>query len=114
LEAKDWLKYSFVQQKHHVPRLKKYLAGRAFFFYMPNVARTPVRWTLAHFLKELFDYYFPTNFRTIQQEKFFEFSQRGSAVQDYRHALEELGSSVGNISSCDIAIYFWQGANHYL
>jgi len=114
LEAKDWLKYSFVQRKHRVPRLKKYLAGRAFLFYMRDVARTPERWTLAHFLKELFDYCFPTNFRTIQREKFLEFSQRGSAVRDYRRALEELARSVGNISSRDIAIRFWQGTDRYL
>jgi hypothetical protein len=34
LEAKDWLKLSFIQRKHRVARLKKYLAGRTFHFFM--------------------------------------------------------------------------------
>ena len=75
LEAKDWLKHSYIRRKHRVARLKKYLSGRAFMFYMCDVAHEPKQWTLAHFLEELFNHCFPMNFRTIQREKYLAFTQ---------------------------------------
>jgi len=114
LEAKDWLKHSFVQRKHRVSRLKKYLGGRAFLFFMRDVAHEPNKWTLARFLEGLFNYCFPTNFRSTQREKYYAFSQRGHPVRNYRRDLEELANSVRRISPRDFVICFWQGAEHYL
>jgi hypothetical protein len=82
LEAKDWLKHSYIQRKHRVARLKKYLAGCAFMFFM--------------------------------REKYLAFTQRGHPVRNYWRDLEELANSVGRISSHDLAIRFWQGADKYL
>ncbi|KZT24426.1 hypothetical protein NEOLEDRAFT_1067049, partial [Neolentinus lepideus HHB14362 ss-1] len=67
LEAKDWLRLSYIRKKHRVSRvyqrLKKYLGGRAYTFYMRDVARKVRKWSLKRFLEELFNYCFPVNFR---------------------------------------------------
>ncbi|TFY52877.1 hypothetical protein EVG20_g10362 [Dentipellis fragilis] len=114
LEAKDWLKLSFIRHKNRVACLKKYLSGRAHSFYMRDVARCPSNWTLARFLEALFDHCFLTNFREIQREKYFAFSQRGHPIRNYRRDLEELADSVGHIAKCDFTIRFWHGADQYL
>jgi hypothetical protein len=51
LEAKDWLKLSFIQRKHCVARLKKYLASQAFHFFscamshmIPKGGHSPIFW----------------------------------------------------------------------
>jgi len=114
LEAKDWLKHSFIQRKHHVTRLKKYLSGCAFLFFMRDVAHEPKKWSLARVLEGLFDHCFPMNFQMLQCEKYLAFMQCSHPVQNYCRDLEELVNSVGNITSRDLTIRFWQGADRYL
>jgi len=81
---------------------------------MRDVVHKPRQWTLACFLEGLFDYCFPTNFRQVQQEKFGRFTQCGHPIQNFWCDLEELANSVGKISSRDLVIQFWQGADQYL
>ena len=71
---------------------------------MRDVTHEPRKWSLAHFLEELFDHCFPTNFQTLQHEKYLAFMQCGHPVQNYHCDLEELANSVGNITSQDLAI----------
>jgi len=83
LEAKDWLKHGFVQRKRWVSRLKKYLGGCAFLFFMHDVAHEPRKWTLARFLEGLFNYCFPTNFCSTQHKKYYAFLQCRHPVRNY-------------------------------
>ncbi|KAI0046835.1 hypothetical protein FA95DRAFT_1559694, partial [Auriscalpium vulgare] len=114
LEAKEWLKFSFVRRENRVARLHKYLGGRAYAFYSRDVARKPSRWTLSRFFTALFDHCFPTNFRTVQREKYLAYRQMGHPVRNYCRDLEDLADSVGRISKRDFVIRFWQGADLYL
>jgi hypothetical protein len=114
LEIRDWLRYSYIQRKHRVSRLKKYVGGRASTFYIRDIAQDPTAWTLRRFLEALFNYCFPANFRTMQREKYSQYSQRGHPIRDYRHDLEDLAKSVGDIQPQQLVTRFWFGADMYL
>ncbi|KAI0039665.1 hypothetical protein FA95DRAFT_1464117, partial [Auriscalpium vulgare] len=86
----------------------------AYTFYSRDVARKPSRWTLSRFFTALFDHCFPTNFRTIQRERYLAFRQMGHPVRDYLRELEDLADSVGRVSRRDFVVRFWQGADQYL
>ena len=52
-----------VHQKQQVSIISYYLKGKAFDFYIQKVSRTEHKWTLAEFFKEMFDYFFPPDFK---------------------------------------------------
>lgn len=81
---------------------------------MCNIVCSARKWTLKLFLKALFNHCFPANFKTLQHEKYDGFSQHACLVRDYCCNLEELASSVGRISCRQLAVCFWNGADHYL
>ncbi|KZT21629.1 hypothetical protein NEOLEDRAFT_1073240, partial [Neolentinus lepideus HHB14362 ss-1] len=114
LETKDWLRLSYIRKNHRVSRLKKYLGGRAYSFYMRDIARNPRKWSLRRFLEELFNHCFPPDFRTVQRERFLSFQQNGRTVRDFRRRLDELTLSVGHISRRELTLRFWHGADRYL
>ncbi|OCH83526.1 hypothetical protein OBBRIDRAFT_702601, partial [Obba rivulosa] len=111
LEAKDWLRLSYIRRQNRVARLKKYLSGRAFTFYMRDVARKPQDWTLTKFLDSLFNHCFPTNFREIQRTRYRAYKQNGHPIRDYQRGLERLAQSVGRIRHRDFILQFWEGAD---
>ncbi|GJE97660.1 polyprotein [Phanerochaete sordida] len=111
VEVKDWLRLSYIRRKHRVARLKKYLSGPAFQFYMQSVAAQPYKWRLKDFLADLFDHCFPSDFRSQQRTRFEAWTQRGGSVRTYRRELERLAASIGDVSDRAFVLRFWAGAD---
>ncbi|TDL28990.1 hypothetical protein BD410DRAFT_698689, partial [Rickenella mellea] len=110
-EAMQYMKQGHVRPKHRVSRLKKYLSDRAANFFMTEVAvnASNTAWTLPMFLRELFNYCFPPNFRNVRRHRFNECAQRGRTVRDYLRDLQDIANSVGDVSPRQLVIRFWDG-----
>lgn len=63
-EGMAYLEDAKVQPKRYAYTLSCYLTGRAYDFYTQKVSMTEDRWTLNNFFTEMFNYCFPSNYRT--------------------------------------------------
>ncbi|KAJ7912832.1 hypothetical protein B0H13DRAFT_2473677 [Mycena leptocephala] len=111
LEGRDWKKQCYIRPNMRVQRVSKYLGGRALDWYMREGAKAPHKWTLNRFYEALFNYCFPVDFRSIQRKKFQTYEQRSQGIQEYRTNLETLANSVGDITSRQLVVQFWDGAS---
>ncbi|KAJ7436298.1 hypothetical protein B0H11DRAFT_2256294 [Mycena galericulata] len=111
-EACEWTKQSYIRPNMCVPRLSKYLGGRALQWYMRVVAKNAKKWRLNKFLEALFNHCFPVDFRSIQRKKFHAFQQRTHSIKEYRTDLEVLADSIGDITTRGLVVQFWDGANY--
>jgi hypothetical protein len=63
-EGTDYVTSGKVHRERHAFVLSYYLKGKAYDFYTQNVSLNPHEWTLREFFIQLFNYCFPSDYRT--------------------------------------------------
>ena len=89
-----------------IPRL---ISGKAEKFYMQYVSRNPDRYTVAVFIRKLFDYCFPDDFIEQMRRKWENLSQGKSRVRDYAREIEDLARKFPEMHERQVVLKFWNG-----
>ncbi|KAF7317573.1 CCHC-type domain-containing protein [Mycena kentingensis (nom. inval.)] len=109
--VKAWCKDCFLPRKMWVHYSGKWLTGKAKEWYNREVAPNAKRWKMRAFLRELFNEFFPVDFRGQQRSKFKYFTQNGRTIRQYRKALEIVADSIGDITIRGLVLQYWDGAD---
>jgi len=95
MEGTAYVKDGEVPSKKQAFILSHYLKGRAHEFYVREVSGDPYRWRLSTFLRELFNYCFPVDFRIKLRKKLHTCYQGSKSVRDYLYELNEIWNMIG-------------------
>ena len=74
---------------------------------MQKVSLSPHEWTLREFFVQLFNYCFPSDYRTELREKLRNFFQNNKTVCDYSFELKELFNMIGIVDEREKMVKFW-------
>jgi hypothetical protein len=108
-QATDYVNDGQVPEKRKVSVISNFLIGKAYTFYTREVSIRTRRWSLKQFFSELFNYCFPVNFRTIQQQKLEQIKQGDHSVKEYASKLNELFLTIGYTNRHEKANKLWYG-----
>lgn len=72
-----------------------FVDGKALAFYQSNIVPSDKQWTLPEYLRELFLYCFPADFRLRQREKLNKFEQGNLIIKQYASEMSLLFKIVG-------------------
>ena len=89
-ESEAYLRDGRVQGRRQVFLLSYYLSGKAYDFYAQKVAINEEEWTLREFYNELFNYYFPIDYRMQIRRTLACCHQNERSVSEYTHELHKL------------------------
>jgi len=67
------------------------------------------KWDLKEFFESMFDYCFPVNYRTKQQDKLKRTYQNNKTVTAFVYELEELYNMIGSTAERDKVLKLWYG-----
>ena len=97
--------------KHKIPfTVSRFLTGRAYDFWTRKIAVNESKYMdQTKIYTEMFDYLFPTNYRSQLREKLADLVQGNKTILEYTHELEELFIMIGNISDRDKVLKYWNG-----
>ena len=71
-EATEYVTTGKVCQNKQVFVLSYYLESKAYDFFTQKVPMNYQHWTLWEFFEQMFNYYFPVNYRRAQRQKLFK------------------------------------------
>ncbi|KAF9257610.1 hypothetical protein L218DRAFT_807571, partial [Marasmius fiardii PR-910] len=91
-----------------------FLCGRALSFFLQKVANNHKHWKLLEFVKALFNFCFPLNYRSQQRKKLQRCYQNTRSVLEYTYELEMLFNLVGSSSKRKHVIKLWDGFNAHI
>ena len=111
-EATEYVTTGKVCQNKQVFVLSYYLESKAYDFFTQKVSMNYQHWTLWEFFEQMFNYYFPVNYRMAQRQKLKKCFQNEKAVSEYIHELEELFNMIGLVDDCEKAIKLWNNTFH--
>jgi hypothetical protein len=109
-ESEAYLRDGKVRGRRKVFLLSYHLSGKAYDFYTQKVAINEEQWTLTQFYRELFNYCFPVDYRMQLRKTLARTHQNDKSVAEYTHELQDLFNMIGDISTQDQVIKFWNGA----
>ncbi|CAA7270134.1 unnamed protein product [Cyclocybe aegerita] len=101
-DFEQYCKEAGIPEEDQVIKCGHFLGGKARSFYSTMVALNVHEWDLPNFLRELFNWCFPPDFRLKQRKKLENFRQGGMLVSEYAHKLDMLFRIVG-ASICTVA-----------
>ncbi|KIJ33251.1 hypothetical protein M422DRAFT_264794 [Sphaerobolus stellatus SS14] len=73
-----------------IRHLPTFLKGKAAYFYKTHVARSPDKWNLGRFSRELFAYCFPDNYKELVRRRFDRLTQGRQSLSDFARKIETL------------------------
>ncbi|KZP01993.1 hypothetical protein FIBSPDRAFT_710201, partial [Athelia psychrophila] len=113
-QCHDYAKVAFMDSAQAVKLAGSHCSGDAYCFYESEVRRGKKKFTLTEFLRGMFDYVFPANFRTSQRILFESQAQwRGQKSVNFLCRLQTIARSAGDVSEREIMRHFWRyGYNH--
>ncbi|KAF7331995.1 CCHC-type domain-containing protein [Mycena kentingensis (nom. inval.)] len=109
--VRSWCKECFLPRNMWVHYSGKWLTGKAKEWFTREISPNAKRWKMRKFLRELFNEFFPIDFRGQQRFKFKNFSQNGRTIRQYRKALEIVAESIGDITERGLVLQYWDGAD---
>ncbi|TFK66723.1 hypothetical protein BDN72DRAFT_737570, partial [Pluteus cervinus] len=110
--ASMYLEYTNFPKKARVYILSQFLTGKAYNFYLREIAPSPKSWTLRKFFIGLFNYCFPATYRTEQRRKLDNCSQGKHSVRDYAAFIMDLYLTVGVNDERERVVRFWNGLDN--
>ncbi|KZP22577.1 hypothetical protein FIBSPDRAFT_890216 [Athelia psychrophila] len=108
-QCHDYAKVAFMDSAQAVKLAGSRCSGDAYRFYESEVRRGKKKFTLTEFLRGMFDYVFPANFRTSQRILFeSQVQRRGQKSVDFLRRLQTIARSAGDVSKREIMRHFWR------
>ncbi|KAJ8481441.1 hypothetical protein ONZ45_g15313 [Pleurotus djamor] len=107
--------YSMYVEEGKLPRRQKvakvgrFLTGKAYTFYMRQVAYDARRWTLDEFFTALFNYCFPADYVSKQRRRLQKLYQHEKKVKEYTSELIELFTIIGMTDERERVNKLWNG-----
>ncbi|EPQ49925.1 hypothetical protein GLOTRDRAFT_134456 [Gloeophyllum trabeum ATCC 11539] len=108
-EAIAYVEDGRLEKEKQVRYISRYLDGKAYDYY--NIVSADGARDLEKFLKGLFDYCFPVNFRDQLRAKLNRCYQDNRTVKEYIFELTELINMVGTYSKRERVVKLWKGLN---
>ncbi|PBK80780.1 hypothetical protein ARMGADRAFT_949251, partial [Armillaria gallica] len=109
MEMTQFCKEGQVPRDEQVFLMSHYLKGKALLYFIQNVSKNHVEWTLLGFLHGMFNACFPLNYRSQQRDKIKRCYQNDCTVLEYVYEFETLYGLVGVTSRCECVIKLWDG-----
>ncbi|KAG6824154.1 hypothetical protein H0H92_007833, partial [Tricholoma furcatifolium] len=106
-EGTAYLQDGKVKPRRQAFILSYYLKDKAYDFYTQRVSMNASEWGLEDFLRELFNYCFPINYRLKQREKLKRSFQNDKSVTEFCFELEELYMMIGISDEREKVIKLW-------
>lgn len=108
----DYAKMAYLDSKQAIKIASSRCSGKAYNFYESEVRRGKKKLELSEFLKGMFDYIFPANFRTSQRILFEGlYPKRDQKSVDFIRKLQTVARSAGDITDREIVRHFWRHGN---
>jgi hypothetical protein len=111
IQAKKYMADGRVPPKKQVYRLSDFLKGKAYEFYLMDVAYCPHEWTLTEYLRALFDFCFPVDYRSQLRLKLKKCRQGPRRVREFVFELKELSGMIGGINKRYLVNRLWYGCD---
>ncbi|KAJ3506825.1 hypothetical protein NLJ89_g6649 [Agrocybe chaxingu] len=108
-DFEQYCKEAGIPEEDQVIKCGHFLGGKARSFYSTMVALNVNEWDLPNFLRELFNWCFPPDFRLKQRKRLENFRQGGMLVSEYAHKLDMLFRIVGASSKRQRIDKLWNG-----
>ncbi|KZP02778.1 hypothetical protein FIBSPDRAFT_770033, partial [Athelia psychrophila] len=107
-QVRDYAKAAFMTAEQAVTMAGARCSGDAYRFFETEVRRGKKKFGLTEFLKGMFDYIFPANFRTSQRILFESQAQRrGQKSVDFIRRLQTIARSAGDVTEREVVRHFW-------
>ncbi|KZP29150.1 hypothetical protein FIBSPDRAFT_657173, partial [Athelia psychrophila] len=104
----DYAKAAYMNSEQAITLAGSRCSGDAYRFYESEVRRGKKKFKLTGFLKSMFDYIFPANFRTSQRIHFeSQIQRRGQKSVDFIRRLQTIARSAGDVTDREIVRHFW-------
>ncbi|KIJ33352.1 hypothetical protein M422DRAFT_264754 [Sphaerobolus stellatus SS14] len=113
-DVTNWFDITKFPRKLRVRYMSAFLTGKAAKFYFAHVAPNTKLYTVKSLGKELFDYCFPSRFRQMMCERFYESTQGRRPIRDYIHHLRSLASRVPELNDFSMIQQLVKSAAPYL
>ncbi|KZP04877.1 hypothetical protein FIBSPDRAFT_766682, partial [Athelia psychrophila] len=105
----DYAKAAYMDSEQAIQLAGARCTGEAYRFYETEVRRGKKKFALTEFLRGMFDYIFPANFRTSQRILFeSQVQRRGQKSVDFLRKLQTIARSCGDVSDREIVRHFWR------
>ncbi|KAG6810504.1 hypothetical protein H0H92_011575 [Tricholoma furcatifolium] len=98
-----------IPTEDQVQEVSYFLTGEAYKFYLNEVSMEEHRWNLTKFVKRLFDYCFPPNYRLKEQQKLETFKQGTMRVRPYAAKLKNKYQIIGYAHKREKVRKLWWG-----
>ncbi|KAG6809124.1 hypothetical protein H0H92_001467 [Tricholoma furcatifolium] len=98
-----------IPSEDQVQEVSYFLTGEAYKFYLNEVSMEEYKWNLTKFVKRLFDYCFPPNYRLKEQQKLEVFKQGGLRVRPYAAELKNKYQIIGYAHKREKVRKLWSG-----
>ncbi|TFK17111.1 hypothetical protein FA15DRAFT_549776, partial [Coprinopsis marcescibilis] len=98
-----------VPVKRHVLIISQYLTGEAYNYFVREFSFKQKTWSANRFLKGLFNYCFPVDFRDKQRAKLRRCFQNNKSVKQYVSELNELFTTIGFTDKRERVSKLWHG-----
>jgi hypothetical protein len=109
-EGTDYVMAGKVSRQRRIFVLSYHLKGKAYDFYTQEVVtKGAYSWNLEDFLKAMFNYCFPIDYREHQCERLRKALQTGRSVSEYSYEIEEICNMIGLIDEREKVSTFWHG-----
>jgi hypothetical protein len=111
MQAINYMDDGQVPRNKQVYRLADFLKGKAYEFYLSQVAYEPDKWTMEELLQEMFDFCFPVDYRSQQRLKLRNCRQGARRIKEFVFELQELSTMIGGVDQRELVTRLWYGCD---
>ena len=105
----NYMEFMRADDESMIRLLETLVTGIAKQFYMSSVARKPHKFTVARFIRKLFDYCFPDDVIERLRRRWENLTQGKKRVRDYARELENLARKFREMNERQVVLKFWNG-----
>ncbi|KAG6809659.1 hypothetical protein H0H92_015293 [Tricholoma furcatifolium] len=98
-----------IPSEDQVQKISYFLTGEAYKFYLNKVLMEEHKWNLTKFVKRLFNYCFPPNYRLKEQQKLETFKRGNMRVRPYAAELKNKYQIIGYAHKHEKVRKLWSG-----
>ncbi|KAG6815942.1 hypothetical protein H0H93_008773 [Arthromyces matolae] len=108
-QSAAYCKKGRIHEEDQVQEISYFLEGDAYKFYLNEVSLEEHKWDLSRFMKGLFNYSFPPNYRQREREKLEQFKQGQLRVRSYAAELKNKYQIIGYAHKKEKVRKLWAG-----
>ncbi|OSD01905.1 hypothetical protein PYCCODRAFT_1354674, partial [Trametes coccinea BRFM310] len=113
-EIDTWGELNELPDRIMVKLMIQFMKGDAGRFFMRHVSTNQEEWTVKRLYGALFDYCFPTDYKTRLRSRLERSAQGRSNVRDFVRDIQQLAVRFPDVTDFQLVQIFWKGLNTHL